>query len=327
MPSTSKRSGATASPRATVVVVGSINMDLVTRVPSLPTPGQTLTSTGFQTLPGGKGANQAVAVSRLGGRSVMVGRVGDDAYGTQLLGNLRREGVDTRRVGRVADCPSGLAMISVEDSGQNVITIVPGANGRMRPRDLAALEKVIAGADALLCQLEIPLPTVAAALRLALKHEVFTVLDAAPVPKGGLPGGFRKVDILSPNQVEAALLTGLPCDTPPQAGLAARKLVEQFDANVVVVKLGAAGALADAGIGDPYLARGFKVRAVDTTAAGDAFTAALTLRLAEGATLGEAIRFANAAGALATTRPGAQDSMPTRAAVERFLRSRPKSSS
>ncbi len=306
--------------RASVVVIGSINMDLVVRVPHLPAPGETLAGSSFQTLPGGKGANQAVAVARLGGRSILVGRVGDDAFGAQLVQGLRREGIDTRHVAKLPGTRSGVAVIHVEDSAQNSIAIVAGANARLRPTDLRKLESLIAKADAVLLQLEIPLETVRAALQIARRHEVFTVLDSAPVPPGGLPATLREMDILSPNQSEAALISGHPCDTPDDAVRAADVLIERHNPGIVVVKLGAQGSLAHAGTGDPLFTPSFSVKALDTTAAGDAFTAALTLRMAEGAELSEALLFANAAGALATTRMGAQNSMPTRAEVERFLR-------
>jgi ribokinase len=300
------------SRRASVVVIGSINLDLVVRTPRLPQPGETLTGTTFRTLPGGKGANQAVAVARLGGRAHMVGRVGADAFGRQLLQGLRKEGVDTRHTRALPRTSTGVATIQVDDEARN-------------PADIKALEPIIARADAVLLQLEIPLDTVAAALRIALRHDVFTVLDAAPIPPDGLPDTLRDIDILSPNQSEAALLTGGPCNTPEEATHAASILIQRFNPGIVVVKLGALGALAHAGVGtgDPLLSPAFPVDPVDTTAAGDAFTAALTLRLAEGARLGEALRFANAAGALATTRLGAQDAMPTRTAVDRLLRKHP----
>lgn len=311
--------------RATVVVVGSVNMDLVVRVPRLPQPGETLAGTDFRTLPGGKGANQAVAVARLGGRSVLVGRVGDDVFGDRLRRGLRADGVDVRHLGVLPKTPSGVAVIGVEDGGQNSIAIVPGANGRLRPADLRPLEALIARADAVLVQLEIPLEAAAAALRLARRHQVFTVLDTAPVPPGGLPCDlFREVDILSPNQTEAALLAGCRSETPDEAAAAADELIARYDPGLVVVKLGAQGALAHAGGGvEPVLQPAFPVEPVDTTAAGDAFTAALTLRLAEGADLGESLRFASAAAALSVTRLGAQDSMPTRSAVDRFLAKNP----
>lgn len=308
-----------------IVIVGSVNMDLVARVPRLPRPGETLSGTSFATFPGGKGANQAVAVARLGGRATFVGRVGDDAFGKQLLRGLRREGVDVRNVHTLADTASGVAVIAVDDSGQNAITVVPGANARLRPQDIRAAEPVIAAADALLLQLEVPLDTVYEAVRLAQKHEVFTVLDPAPVPPGGLPAKWRNlsIDIISPNETEAAQLGGKPCTHDKAAIACLESLLMDSKAAIAVLKRGARGALLHAFV-KPAFFPALPVKVVDTTAAGDAFTAAMTLRFSEpGTTLGEAIHFANAAGALATTRPGAQSSMPTRVEVDRFVRQHP----
>jgi ribokinase len=306
--------------RARIVIVGSINMDLVVQVPRLPKPGETLSGSAFRTLPGGKGANQAVAIARLGGHATIIGCVGDDVFGSHLRQGLRSEGVDIRHVAVIPRSSSGVAVIGVEASGQNSIAIAAGANDRLRPADLRKLESVIASADALLLQLEIPLDTAAAAIRIARRHQVPTVLDCAPVPPDGLPDGFREIDILSPNQSEATLLTGMPCHTASEAAAIANALIRRYDPGVVVVKMGELGAVAHAGIGEPLCSPAFAIDVVDTTAAGDAFTAALTLRLAEGANLGVAMPFACAAGALAATRLGAQNSMPKRSEVNRFLK-------
>lgn len=303
-----------------LVIVGSINMDLVAQVPRLPNPGETLAGSRFATLPGGKGANQAVAVSRLGGRAVMIGCVGDDLFGKRLRDGLRAEGVDTRLIRTAPGTSSGVAVIAVETAGQNSILILPGANHALRPAHVRAAEATIAKADALLVQLEIPNETVAAALRLARRHGVPTILDTAPVPPGGLPASLGTVDVLSPNQTEAALLTGQPCKNREEATEAARTLLSLHRPASVVLKLGAEGALAQSSGLPPVLLPAYRVRVVDTTAAGDAFTAALAVRLAEGAPLVEALPFANAAGALATTVFGAQNSMPTRAQVQRLLK-------
>ncbi len=276
--------------RATLVVVGSINMDLVMRVPRLPGPGETLTGSQFQTFPGGKGANQAVAAARLGARAIMLGAVGDDLFGRTLRQGLRAEGVETRHLLTLPRTASGVATILVDDEAQNAISLSPGANGCLTPRHLQQLESVIARADALLLQLEIPIATAAAALRLAQKHEVPTVLDCAPVPPGGLPEDFPTVDILTPNQTEATLLSGCPCANCEDALAVAETLVRKYDPGVVVIKMAEQGAVAHAGSPESLHVPAFPVKAVDTTAAGDAFTAALTLALAEGACLGPADR-------------------------------------
>lgn len=305
-------------------MVGSINMDLVLQVPRLPEPGETLAASAFHALPGGKGANQAVAVARLGAQALLIGRLGRDGFGDRLLAGLRDDGVETRTVQALPGTHSGVAVIGVDPAGQNSILLASGANALLRPSDLRAQESLIAKADAVLLQLEIPVATAATAIRLARRHRVPVVLDSAPVPPDGLPpGAFRGVDILSPNQTEATLLTGLACDTLDEACAAADLLVRRYDPGVVVIKLGPLGALAYAGTSEFLHVPAFPARAVDTTAAGDAFSAALTVRLAEGASLGDALRFANAAGALAITRQGAQPAMPKRRDVERLLRQHP----
>jgi ribokinase len=295
------------------------------QVDHLPRPGETLTGSSFATLPGGKGANQAVAVARLGGGAVLLGCVGNDAFGHALLQNLKNERVSTRLVRQLPGTTSGVATIAVEASGQNAITVVPGANARLRPADLRRAESLIARADAVLVQLEIPLDTARTALEIAARHGVLTVLDPAPVPPGGLPPDWKDLglDILSPNETEAGQLSQLPCVSRRDAVRALDVLLKRYRPALVVLKRGSHGALIHSGTHRPASVPAFPVQAIDTTAAGDAFTGALALRLAENASLDEAVRFANAAGALATTRLGAQNSMPTRSAVHRLLRQHP----
>jgi ribokinase len=301
-----------------VVTIGSLNMDLVVCAERLPKPGETLRGEELRMIPGGKGANQAVAVAQLGGNSTMVGKVGDDDFGKSLLQNLRDYKVDVSHVHRIAGCATGVAVINVERSGENSITIIAGANADMSPGCLQAVEGLISQADALILQLEIPLQTVIAAKQLAQKHGVLTVLDPAPAPPDGLPEELYDVDILTPNQSEAELMTGISASTVSAARQAAAELLSR-GARQVVVKLGKLGALAVAGRKTSQHVEGFEVEVVDTTAAGDAFTAALALGSAEGMSLSEAGRFANAAGALATTAFGAQPSMPARQKTEDLL--------
>jgi ribokinase len=300
-----------------IVVVGSLNMDLVVRTERLPRPGETVHGRDFCQVPGGKGANQAVAAALLGAEVTMIGRVGDDAYGRQLLESLASRGVDTRLVEATSGATSGLAMIGVEDSGQNAITIIGGANAQLSPDDIAAGEAEIAAAGALVVQLEVPLLTVAAAIAIAKKHGVLTVLDPAPAPAGPLPPGLLAVDVLSPNQTEAEALTGIAVAGPTDAAQAAA-ILHARGARLVVVKLGEQGALASDGHGLALHISAQQVKVVDTTAAGDAFTAALSVALVEGRQLADATRFACTAGSLATTRRGAQDAMPSREEVQRL---------
>lgn len=291
-------------------------MDMVTRVTRFPDPGETITGTEFRTVPGGKGANQAIAAARLGARVSMIGRVGPGAFGTQLLDNLKTAGVDHTFVAHSAESATGTATILVDDAGQNNIIVVPGANGLLSPADVEAAEPAIAGSDVMLLQLEIPLETVLRAVALGRRHGVKVALN--PAPARPLPAELlSSLDVLVPNESETALLTGMPVSSHGETVAAARALLG-MGVGAVVLTLGEAGAMwarADQVSRVPA----FQVTPVDTTAAGDAFTAGLAVALAEGRSLDDAVRWANAAGALATTRLGAQPSLPTRAAVDELV--------
>lgn len=301
-----------------VVAFGSINMDLVCRVDRLPLPGETIPGGAFFSVPGGKGANQAAACARLGAEVRMVGRVGDDAFGSTLLAGLSGLGVDVRSVIPTPG-PSGVALILVADSGENSIVVVPGANGRVGAADLDRLDEALAGAQTLLLQLEVPLQAVVEAARRAHAHGVRVILD--PAPAYPLTEElYRLVDVLTPNEVECSALVGFPVHDLPFAEHAANVLVER-GVRQVVIKLGARGAYLHDGKGGE-LVPGFPVDALDTTAAGDAFNGALAVALGSGRSLREAVRFANAAGAISATRQGAQPSMPARREVEDLLDSR-----
>ena len=296
-----------------IVVVGSINTDLVVRTPHVPAPGETVLGSDLLTLPGGKGANQAVAASRLGASVHMIGRVGDDAFGARLREGLSAEGVGVDHVTVTPGVASGCAMILVDGRGENSIVVSPGANARLTPRDVDRAERLIRRAAAVVMQLEIPLSTVRHAIRLCRRLGVRTILDPAPVPPKGLPPALYRVDVLTPNEQEGAGLTGLRL--PARIATALRSK----GASTVVLKLGAKGALLLEGEGRPRNVAPFRVRAVDSTAAGDAFTGALAVALSERMPLDEAVRFANAAGALCCTKVGAQPALPDRRAVERLL--------
>jgi ribokinase len=305
---------------STIVVVGSINMDLVATMARLPRPGETVLGESFQTIPGGKGANQAVAAARLGARVVMIGRLGDDSFGKTLRHNLIADGVETSHVLDTVGCSSGVALIGVETAGANAITVVPAANGRLSADDVESCGEIIAQAKALIVQLETPIPTIAAAIRLAQRHNVLTILDPAPAPAGPLPPELIAVDLLSPNQTEAESLTGIIVHDWPSAESAARAL-QTLGAKDVVLKMGALGALICARDGTMHRVTATQARIVDTTAAGDAFTAALTVAISEGRSLVDATRFGCAAGTLACTRFGAQPAMPTRDELKQWLES------
>jgi ribokinase len=290
-----------------VVVVGSLNMDLVARAPRLPVPGETLLGKSFATVPGGKGANQAVAAARLGARTAMIGCVGDDAFGRELRAGLERDQVDASGVRVAPGLSSGVALIVVDDSGRNGIVVVSGGNGQLAPADVDRHEALLAGAQVVVLQLETPLPTVEhAALRArALGRTV--VLN--PAPAQVLTAGLVAcADYLVPNEIEAGVLAGLPVDSVESAMEAARRLRAQ-GAGGVLVTLGERGVVAvTAGGARHYPAE--KVQAVDTTAAGDTFIGGLCAALVRGLSLPEAIGFAQAAASISVTRPGAQPSIP-----------------
>lgn len=291
-----------------VVVFGSINMDLVVRTPRLPAPGETLTGYTFFTAPGGKGANQAVACARLGAPTRMVGRIGDDLFGEQLRASLRSFGVQDDGV-LTTPGPSGVALIAVDDTAENTIVIVPGANGAVSIADIPRLERALDGARALLLQLEVPIETVVAAARAAHTRGVTVILD--PAPALPLPDElYALADIITPNEHEAATLTGIAVHNDQGAIAAARALIAR-GARRVALKLGARGALTADTEGEQFWSS-FTVTPVDTVAAGDAFNGGLAVALSEGRSFDEAIRWGLAAGALSVTRHGAQPSMPER---------------
>ena len=301
-----------------IVVLGGINMDLIGTAPRLPSPGETAMGEGFYTAPGGKGANQAVAAARMGASVRMVGRVGRDTFGAGLLDNLRACGVDVSGVMEDADAASGVAMVLLDASRQNRIVVIGGANMRCDDAQVDAVASALEGADALMLQCEIPPATSLKAARIAREMGVQVVWDPSPA-EGFPPEAYAIVDVLTPNQAEAAALTGIDVTDAASAEAAARAIVER-GVRAVVVKMGEAGAfyLSD---GEGGYVLPYEVEAVDTVAAGDAFGAAMTCALAEGKPVGEAVRYSAAAGALAVTRPGAQEAMPTRAEVEALLSS------
>ncbi len=301
---------------ADVVVVGSLNMDLVVRTPHLPVPGETILGHGFTTVAGGKGANQAVGAAKLGAKVTMVGRVGFDDFGHALIRNLQASGIDTSCVLADRAAATGVAVIEVDDGGQNTIVVASGANMRVTRTDVEAAREAITSAHALIVQLEIPPEAVGDALGLAHQAHVMTILNPAPA-RLLAPEVYPLADVIAPNETEAALLTGLTVTDWATAEAAAREL-QRRGPRVVIVTLGARGALVLDHDGARPIPT-FQVNVVDTTAAGDAFIAAFAVARAEGRDLGTALREASAAGALATTKLGAQPSLPTRAELDAFL--------
>lgn len=300
-----------------VVVVGSSNTDMVLRVPRIPCPGETVLGRDFAMAGGGKGANQAVAAARAGGRVVLVARVGDDVFGERALAGFAAAGIDVRHVLRTPGVPSGVALIDVDDRGENSISVASGANALLSAADVEGAAAAIAGADLILVQLESPLETVEAAVRLAGENGVPVVLN--PAPARPLDDGLlARVSVLTPNEHEAGLLTNVAVRDEAGARDAAARLRAR-GARTVVVTLGERGVYALSDGFEGHLPA-FKADPVDTTAAGDVFNGALAVALGEKRPLPEALRFAQAAAAISVTRPGAQPSAPTRAEIEAFLK-------
>ena len=301
--------------RKPIVIVGSVTMDLVTRARQIPRIGETLIGTGFETTPGGKGANQAVAAARLGYPVKMVGMIGDDAYGPALLENLDRAGVDTAAMEQVAGA-SGLAPIFLAESGENAIIVVPGANGKMDSAAVNRHSALIRSASMVLCQLELPIETVSHVLALCAEAGVPVMLD--PAPAASLPDQFwSQVAWFTPNETEAAFYLGI--DSKPQD--AAKQLLARGLRGVALKRGGDGAYIAVAG-GKAAWVPPFPVDAVDTVGAGDCFNGAFAVALLEGNDPWAAARFASAAAAISVTRKGAQVSMPNRADVDAFMAER-----
>jgi ribokinase len=304
---------------AKVVVVGSTNTDMTVRVPRIPSPGETALGRDFRVTAGGKGANQAVAAARAGGGVVFVTALGTDDFGERALENLVRERIDVSLVRRVPGAPSGVALICVDDEGENSIAVAAGANGELRPEDVEPIARVLEPDDVMLVQLEIPLSTVEAAARLAVARRARLILN--PAPARTLPDSLLSgVSLITPNEREAEHLTGVNLSDRIALTRAAAALHDQ-GVQGVLVTLGARGVFISTASGSE-LVPGFTVDAVDTTAAGDVFNGSLAVGLVERRSMEDAVRFASAAAALSVTRPGAQASAPWRAEIETFLSER-----
>jgi ribokinase len=299
-----------------ICVVGSANVDLTFRTPRLPAPGETLAGHAFHLGMGGKGANQAVAAARLGAEVALIARVGNDAFGQEAIRRYRAEGLDTTFVRQDAQCPTGTAAIIVDDAAENCILVVAGANAALSPEDVRDASGVIQNAGVLLCQLETPLEATLEAFRLARAAGVRTVLT--PAPAMVLPDSLLQLcDLCVPNQTEMELLVGRKVDSPDDAQSAAGILRER-GVKSLVVTMGSRGALLLDAEGATYLSA-VEVTAVDPTGAGDAFTAALAVWLAEGVSLREAAQQARVVGALTATRLGTQTAFPSLAEVKKWM--------
>jgi ribokinase len=294
-----------------ILVVGSSNTDMIIKLDRIPRPGETILGGAFVTAAGGKGANQAVGAARAGGQVTFIARVGQDMFGEQAVAGFVRDGINVKHVTRDKTNPSGVALIFVAKDGENSIAVAGGANAKLSPADVRKARAAFTGASVLVMQLETPLETVQAAADLAAKAGVRVILN--PAPAQPLPDKLlKRISILTPNETEAELLTG-------SAGEEAAAKLRARGVATVILTLGANGALIADATGT-RLVPGFKVKAVDTTAAGDIFNGSLAVALAEGKSLDAAVRFANAAAAISVTRLGAQPSAPTRREIERFLK-------
>jgi ribokinase len=312
-------------PPGPVVVIGSINMDLVCRVPRMPGGGETILGSEVATIPGGKGANQAVAAAKLGAEVHLIGRVGDDDFGSRMINGLNQHKVKTDLVTVTEGTPSGCALILVDKKGENSIVVAPGANAKLRPAEIDAAEGLIAHASVVVMQLEIPMETVKHAIAMCRRLGVYVILDPAPVPAKGVPKEVFSVNMLTPNQREAEAL--LPLRDMGRMRRKKRVDAKQIGTDllgrgpeVVVLKLGARGAMLQDQSGYIETIRGLKVSVVDTTAAGDAFNGAMAVALAEGKEIRDAVKFANAAGAACCRAFGAQPALPSREMVEKLMR-------
>jgi ribokinase len=300
---------------ARIVVVGSLNMDLVVVAPRIALEGETIIGGQFSTMPGGKGANQAVAASRLGAKVHMVGCVGDDEFGRSLHAYLKDENIEAEYIKTIAGVSSGVAMITVNDFGENCIIVSPGANARVTPAHVRQAEHAIRSADMLLVQLEIPMETVEEAVKLANRHQVPVILNPAPASQLS-ETLLQQVDMITPNETEGRIIVTGRADGDVSLEASIPHLISK-GVKQVVMTLGGEGVAYSKG-GSIHCQEAYKVKAVDTTGAGDSFNAALGVSLAEGYPLEEAICFAQKVAALSVTNFGAQASMPNRTQVNQF---------
>jgi ribokinase len=303
----------TASP---IVVVGSSNMDLVAKAPRIPVTGETLTGTDFFMVPGGKGANQAVAAAKLGAEVILVAKLGKDVFASESLENFKSVNINTQHIEQLDGVPSGTAVIAIDDNGQNMIIVVPGANGKLTPADVDKAQSDIASAAVVVAQLEVPIETVEQAAKTANQNNVPFILDPAPA-RPLSDELLSRVDILTPNETEAETLTGIKVTDPASAADAADALLAK-GVKTVIITLGEKGLLLATQDSKEMIA-GYQVKAVDSTAAGDAFTGSLAYGLARGNAIKDAAVYANAVAAVSVTRYGAQPSMPTTKEVDAFI--------
>nr|WP_122119531.1 ribokinase [Alistipes megaguti] len=298
-----------------IVVIGSSNTDMVIKSSKLPAPGETVLGGTFLMNPGGKGANQAVAAARLGGNVTFICKTGNDLFANRATEGYRQEGINTKFILRNDEVPSGIALVTVDEAGENCIVVAPGANDTLTPADIEYARDEITSAKLLIMQLEIPLETVVAAARIAHLNGVTVILNPAPAPSAPLPDELlAMIDILIPNRCEAGILAGMKVSDWDSAEEAARILHGRGTKNILIT-LGSLGSLCYDGVSFTRI-EAYKVRAVDTTAAGDTFCGALCVALSEGENLTRAARFASRVASISVTRLGAQNSVPYRREID-----------
>lgn len=300
-----------------VVVVGSSNTDMIIKLDKIPVPGETVIGGEFSTAAGGKGANQAVAAARAGGDVTFVACVGEDMFGQESLEGFVKDGINIDHIIKQNNAASGVALIFVDKKGENSIAVASGANFELTPDHIAQVADVIKGADILVMQLETPVDTITAAAKVAKDNGVKVILNPAPAQSLG-DDLLECLSVLTPNEIEAEVVSGVKVEDNASAEKAARVLLDK-GLDSVLITLGPKGVFA-ANRDGAKMVPGFTVEAIDTTAAGDVFNGALAVALCENPSLDEAIRFANAAGALSVTKLGAQPSAPTRQEIEDFLK-------
>lgn len=298
-----------------ITVIGSLNMDLVAKVLAMPRVGETLIGKDYKQIPGGKGANQADAIAKLRGQVKMIGIVGDDGFGSDLVESIKKDGVDVSYIKTTKEAPTGIAVIMVNDEGDNSIVVIPGANYKLTPQDIADSLKAIEEAEIVVTQLETPIDTVKFALKKAKELGKYTILNPAPAAKLD-DELISYIDLLTPNETELEVLSGVKINTKSDILAGAKVLIDK-GIKELIVTLGDKGALYINEF-ENNIYPAYKVNPIDTTAAGDSFTAGLAVALSEGKTIKEAIDFASKVGALTVTREGAQSSLPTREEVEKF---------
>lgn len=300
-----------------IVVVGSSNTDMIIKVPHLPKPGETILGGEFTKAAGGKGANQAVAAARAGGKVKFIAKVGDDIFGESAMEGFVNDNIDVSHVTKDPKAPSGVAQIFVANDGENCIAVASGANAMLSPKDIDAAKSMIISSDILLAQLETPIETIEAAVKLVRAHGKLVILNPAPAQELD-DELLSNLSVITPNETEAELLTGISV-VDENSAVEACNVLREKGVESVIITMGGKGAFVDHE-GEQYLVPGFKVEPVDTTAAGDTFNGALTVALSQKNAMREAVRFANAAAALSVTKLGAQPSVPLIDEINEFLK-------